>query len=151
MEERQILAPEQIFFDIDEGSQKEIFIKIASVAEKLNFIKNKKERKLIKDFYKREKESSTGFGDGFAIPHARSNDIIKPGIFFLRLNKGVEWNALDSKPVKIIIALVVPLNEASDTHLELLSKVAQNIIKSEVQKVLTNSKNKNEVMKNLMS
>ncbi|MBE4703825.1 PTS sugar transporter subunit IIA [Spiroplasma platyhelix] len=148
MEKNQILKPEQIFLDIDESSQKETFIKIASVAKELNFIN--KEKKLIKAFYKREKESSTGFGDGFAIPHARNNDIKKPGIFFLRLKDGVEWDALDGNPVKIVIALIVPLDKASDTHLELLSKVAQRIIKPEVQKVLSTSKDKEKILKELM-
>lgn len=149
MEKNQILKAEQIFLDIEVDSQKEAFMKIASVAKELNFIK--KEKKLIKAFYKREKESSTGFGDGFAIPHARNNDISKAGIFFLRLKDGIEWQALDNKKVKVIIALIVPLNKAQDTHLELLSKVAQKIIKSDVQKVLINSKNKNEIIKELIS
>lgn len=148
MEKNQILKAEQIFLDIDEASQKEVFEKIASVAKELNFIN--KEKKLIKAFYKREKESSTGFGDGFAIPHARNNDIKQPGIFFLRLKDGVEWDALDGQPVKIVIALIVPLDKAADTHLELLSKVAQRIIKSEVQKVLSTSKNEKEIIKELM-
>lgn len=148
MEKNQILKAEQVFLDIEESSQKETFEKIASVAKELNFIS--KEKKLIKAFYKREKESSTGFGDGFAIPHARNNDIKEPGIFFLRLKDGVEWDALDGNPVKIVIALIVPLSKASDTHLELLSKVAQRIIKPEVQKVLTKSKNKEEIIKELM-
>lgn len=148
MDKNQILKPEQVFLDIEESSQKETFAKIASVAKELNFIS--KEKKLIKAFYKREKESSTGFGDGFAIPHARNNDIKQAGIFFVRLKNGVEWDALDGNPVKIVIALIVPLDKASDTHLELLSKVAQKIIKPEVQKVLSSSKNKDEIIKELM-
>lgn len=148
MEEKQILAPEQIFFDVEAKTQEEVFAQIASIAKELSFIK--KERKLVKAFYKREKESSTGFGDGFAIPHARTNDIVKPGIFFLRLKKGIEWDALDGKPVRFIIALIVPLNQAGDTHLELLSQVAQRIIKSNVQDMLANSKNKEEIVKELI-
>lgn len=149
MEKNQILKAEQIFLDIDESSQKETFEKIASVAKELTFIN--KEKKLIKAFYKREKESSTGFGDGFAIPHARNNDIKKPGIFFLRLKDSVEWDALDGNPVKIVIALIVPLTKASDTHLELLSKVAQKIVRPEVQKVLSTSNDKEKIIKELMS
>lgn len=145
----EVLSLNQIFIDSDENSQDGVFNKIATVAKELNFIN--KEKKLVKAFSQREKESSTGFGDGFAIPHARSNDILKTGIFFLRLNNGVEWNALDSKPVKIIIALIVPLNEAGDTHMQLLSKVAQKIIKSEVQEILSTTRDKNEIMKVLLS
>jgi len=88
MESIKIIVPEQVIFDTDASSQKEVFSKIADLAKQLNFIH--KEKKLIKAFKKREKESTTGFGDGFAIPHARTKDILKPGVFFVRLNQGVE-------------------------------------------------------------
>lgn len=148
MESTKIIVPEQVVLDIDASSQKEVFSKIADLAKQLNFIH--KEKKLIKAFKKREKEDTTGFGDGFAIPHARSKDILKAGVFFVRLNEGVEWRALDSNPVKIIIALIVPIDKAADTHLDLLSKIAQKIVKPEVQKILSDSKNSQQIIKTLI-
>lgn len=148
MESIKIIVPEQVIFDTDASSQKEVFSKIADLAKQLNFIH--KEKKLIKAFKKREKESTTGFGDGFAIPHARTKDILKPGVFFVRLNQGVEWDALDGNPVKIVIALIVPTNKAADTHLDLLSKIAQKIVKPDIQKVLSDSKDPKQVIKALI-
>lgn len=148
MESIKIIVPEQVIFDTDASSQKEVFSKIADLAKQLNFIH--KEKKLIKAFKKREKESTTGFGDGFAIPHARTKDILKPGVFFLRLNQGVEWDALDGNPVKIVIALIVPTDKAADTHLDLLSKIAQKIVKPDIQKVLSDSKDPKQVIKALI-
>ena len=148
MESIKIIVPEQVIFDTDASSQKEVFSKIADLAKQLNFIH--KEKKLIKAFKKREKESTTGFGDGFAIPHARTKDILKPGVFFVRLNQGVEWDALDGKPVKIVIALIVPTDKAADTHLDLLSKIAQKIVKPDIQKVLSDSKDPKQVIKALI-
>ncbi len=149
MESIKIIIPEQIVFDVDASSQKEVFSKIADLAKQQNFIH--KEKKLIKAFKKREKESTTGFGDGFAIPHARTKDILKPGVFFIRLNQGVEWNALDGNPVKIVIALIVPTDKAADTHLDLLSKIAQKIVKPDIQKVLSDSKDPKQVIKALIA
>ena len=148
MESIKIIVPEQVIFDTDASSQKEVFSKIADLAKQLNFIR--KEKKLIKAFKKREKESTTGFGDGFAIPHARTKDILKPGVFFVRLNQGVEWDALDGNPVKIVIALIVPTDKAADTHLDLLSKIAQKIVKPDIQKVLSDSKDPKQVIKALI-
>lgn len=148
MESSNIIGPEQVILDIDAGSQKEVFATIAEIAKKLNFID--KEKKLIKAFKKREKETTTGFGDGFAIPHARTKDIHKAGVFFVRLNNGVEWKALDGNPVKIAIALIVPIDKAADTHLDLLSKIAQKIIKPEVQKTLSTSKDPKQIIKTLI-
>ncbi|MCL6429186.1 hypothetical protein LT335_00748 [Spiroplasma sp. JKS002669] len=148
MESIKIIVPEQVIFDTDASSQKEVFSKIADLAKQLNFIH--KEKKLIKAFKKREKESTTGFGDGFAIPHARTKDILKPGVFFVRLNQGVEWDALDGNPVKIVIALIVPTDKAADTHLDLLSKIAQKIVKPDIQKVLSDSKDPKQVIKALI-
>lgn len=148
MESIKIIVPEQVIFDTDASSQKEVFSKIADLAKQLNFIH--KEKKLIKAFKKREKESTTGFGGGFAIPHARTTDILKPGVFFVRLNQGVEWKALDNSPVKIVIALIVPADKAADTHLDLLSKIAQKIVKPDIQKVLSDSKDPKQVIKALI-
>ncbi|MDQ7982640.1 MAG: PTS sugar transporter subunit IIA [Spiroplasma sp.] len=148
METTNILVSEQVVLDSDASDQKEVFAKIAELAKQHGFIK--KEKKLIKAFKKREKESTTGFGDGFAIPHARTKDITKAGVFFVRLNNGVEWKALDGNPVNIIIALVVPMDKAADVHLDLLSKIAQKIIKPEVQKTLSTSKDTKQIIKVLV-
>lgn len=71
----------------------------------------------------RENMSSTGFGNGFAIPHARVEGIDQPRAAFLRLERAVDFNSIDEHPVDLIFGIVVPA-EATETHLKLLAQVA---------------------------
>ena len=59
---------------------------------------------VVADLRAREGEASTGFGDGIAIPHAKSPNVTAPSIVFARLGAGVEWNALDGEPLKELFA-----------------------------------------------
>lgn len=72
----------------------------------------------------REKLGSTGLGHGVAIPHGRMNDIDTPRVALLRLQEGVDFDAIDNEPVDILIALVVPVDSTSE-HLELLAQLAR--------------------------
>lgn len=145
-----ILTEEQIFLESTCKTQAEAFQEIALSAKKLGFLrKDVNEKSLISSFLSREKEGTTGFGGGVAIPHARNEDIIKSGIFIIRFKEPVSWNALDEQPVKAIIALIVPLKSAADQHLEILSKVAQKLTKPEFQSVLLTSKDKKVIIKAL--
>lgn len=144
----EILSTEQVLLDLSLNSQEEVFNEIAKKALELGFIK--KEKKLIKSFKHRESESTTGFGDGFAIPHARDKVVLKTGIFIVRLTQGVEWKALDDQPVKLAIALIVPKDKAADQHLELLSKVAVKLTQEAVQKILLTFNDKETIIKEIL-
>lgn len=138
-----ILTEEQVFLESTCKTQAEAFQEIAVSAKKLGFLKkDASEKSLVTSFLNREEEGTTGFGDGVAVPHARNEDIIKPGIFIMRFKEPVSWKALDDQPVKAIIALMVPLKSADNQHLEILSKVAQKLTKPEFQSVLLKSKDK---------
>lgn len=82
---------------------------------------------VVADLRAREGEASTGFGDGIAIPHAKSPNVTAPSIVFARLGAGVEWNALDGEPVDTVINILVP-EGGSNTHLQLLAKLARNLV-----------------------
>ncbi|MDP9907292.1 PTS system fructose-specific IIA component [Arthrobacter bambusae] len=51
----------------------------------------------------------------------------------VRLNTAVDWDSLDSKPIQLAIALLIPEGEAGTTHLKLLSRVAKTLMKSDVR------------------
>lgn len=145
-----ILTEEQVFLESICKTQVEVFQKIAVAAKKLGFFKkDASEKFLVNSFLNREKEGTTAFGGGVAVPHARNEDIIKPGIFIMRFKQPVSWKALDDQPVKAIIALIVPLKSAENQHLEILSKVAQKLTTPEFQSVLLTSKDKKVIIKAL--
>lgn len=121
-------SKDNVSLDIDLNNQEEVLETIANKAQELGYTNNS--QSLKNDFLEREKEFSTGFGNGVAIPHAKTNDIIEPSVFFVRLNNGVEWKAMDNEPVNLVIAIIVP-QDASKEHLDTLAKLSRKIIHQE--------------------
>lgn len=72
----------------------------------------------------RERLGSTGLGHGVAIPHGRMAEIDTPRVAVLRLEQGVDFEAIDHEPVDILIALIVP-EESTGEHLDLLAQLAR--------------------------
>lgn len=71
----------------------------------------------------RERLGSTSVGHGLAIPHGRINNLKKITGAFIHLNQGIDFNAVDNKPVDMLFALVVP-EESTDEHLQILALLA---------------------------
>lgn len=72
----------------------------------------------------RERLGSTGIGHGIAIPHGRLKAAEGPIAAFASLDRGVDFDALDGRPVDLICALVVPA-ESTEEHLQLLASLAE--------------------------
>ena len=83
----------------------------------------------------RERLGSTGLGHGVAIPHARTNGIDKAIGAILKLQQGIDYDAVDQQPVDFLFALLVPEN-STEQHLELLSQLAEMFSDEEVLKQL---------------
>ena len=71
----------------------------------------------------RERLGSTGLANGIALPHARFQGVSKASGAFLRLEEGIDFDAVDEQPVDLIFALLVPEN-ATQEHLDLLAHLA---------------------------
>jgi PTS system nitrogen regulatory IIA component len=72
----------------------------------------------------RERLGSTGFGKGFALPHARLDALPAFFALFVRLERPIEFAAIDGQPVDLIILLLTPAN-ASDQHLATLAALSR--------------------------
>jgi nitrogen PTS system EIIA component len=72
----------------------------------------------------REKLSTTGIGFGIAIPHCKSSEVGELQVVVGRFEQGVDFNALDGKPVKLLFLLVAP-EQSSSEHLKVLAKIAR--------------------------
>jgi len=74
----------------------------------------------------REHLGSTGIGHGVAIPHGRMPDLAAPILALARHSEGIDFDAIDGKPVHIVVLLLVP--DCDDRqHLELLAQLARNL------------------------
>lgn len=141
-----ILKEKYIFLDKESTTRDEVLNFICQKAEELNIIADKTSKKVFNSFIKRENESTTGFEEGFSIPHAISSNILEPAIIFIRLKTGVDWHSIDNKPTKFIIALFIPENQRSSSHMEVLSSIAVGLLNNDFKNILINSKNENEIL-----
>jgi mannitol/fructose-specific phosphotransferase system IIA component (Ntr-type) len=85
----------------------------------------KNEQMLFKMLKRRENLGSTGIGRGIAIPHCRSVVVQKLRVAFGRQRAGVDFKAIDDKPVKFFFLIVAPPLEVSNQYLPVLGKIAQ--------------------------
>jgi len=76
----------------------------------------------------RESAYSTGLGHGFAIPHCRSDAITANSIAILKLSKPLDWGSLDGAPVRVVILLAVREADASNSHMQVLAKLARKLM-----------------------
>jgi mannitol/fructose-specific phosphotransferase system IIA component (Ntr-type) len=80
---------------------------------------------LFKMLKRRENLGSTGIGRGIAIPHCRSLVVAKLRVAFGRKLEGIDFRAIDDKPVHYLFLIVAPPLEVSNQYLPVLGKIAQ--------------------------
>ena len=88
-------------------------------------LEDKSEAMLFKMLKRRENLGSTGIGRSIAIPHCRSLVVTKLRVAFGRRSAGVDFRAIDDKPVKFFFLIVAPPLEVSNQYLPVLGKIAQ--------------------------
>ena len=85
----------------------------------------KSEAMLFKMLKRRETLGSTGIGQNIAIPHCRSLVVSKLRVAFARKKDGIDFGAIDGKPVHYFFLIVAPPLEVSNQYLPVLGKIAQ--------------------------
>ena len=105
-------------------------VEMLNAAGKLN---DKEEYK--KQILKRESQSSTGLEEGIAIPHAKTAAVKIPSIAFGLSKNGVDYESLDGEPSKLFFMIAAPAN-ASDTHIEILSKLTTMLLDDDIRERL---------------
>lgn len=103
-----------------------------------------------KEMYKagvlaREEESTTGIGEGIAIPHAKNDGVKAPGLAAMLVKEGVDFRALDDEPVNVIFLIAAP-NTKENVHLEVLSKLSVLLMNSEFIENLKKAQTKEEFL-----
>ncbi|WOH35875.1 PTS IIA-like nitrogen regulatory protein PtsN [Thalassotalea fonticola] len=118
----QLLSPDCTLCAVQGKSKKNILEQISAIAA--NKISSATAKELLNSLTKREKLSSTGIGNGIAIPHGKINNSESPVAVLLTTDKPVIFDAIDDKPVDIFFALFVPEDHCQQ-HLETLASVAR--------------------------
>ena len=92
----------------------------------------------------REKLGSTGIGDGIAIPHGKLNIVDDLAISFGRSKEGIDFKAMDGKPVYLFFLLLAPENAAGQ-HLKMLAKLSRMLKDATFRKNLLEAPSKEEI------
>ena len=93
--------------------------------------------------YAREEESTTGVGEGIAIPHGKGDCVDKPGLAAMVIKDGVDFEALDEEPVNILFLIAAPDTE-DNVHLDVLSKLSMMLMDEDFRNSLINAKDVDE-------
>jgi PTS system nitrogen regulatory IIA component len=110
-------------------SKKKILETIAELASAQ--LPNLTSTDILESLLNREKLGSTGIGNGIAIPHGRIQNSAKAVAVLITTDSGVNYDAIDKRPVDIFCALLVPEDQC-DTHLSTLSSIAKTFDNKEI-------------------
>ncbi|MCC2249509.1 MAG: PTS sugar transporter subunit IIA [Bacillota bacterium] len=114
-----------VVFNSDIETKDDALRFIASFAEHIGIVKSSKS--YYKGLKKREKEVTTGFKDGIAIPHCKHKTVLKPALMLVKFTQPIEWESMDKKAVHITFALAIPEGENQE-HLKALSTISRALI-----------------------
>ncbi len=99
-----------------------------------------------KQVYAREEESTTGIGEGIAIPHGKCDAVNKPGLAAMVVRDGVDFDALDGEPVTLMFLIAAP-NTEDNIHLDVLSKLSVLMMDEDFSNDLRNAESVEEFLK----
>ena len=98
------------------------------------------------EVYRREEESTTGIGEGIAIPHGKGPFVDRPGLAAMVVKNGVDFDSLDGEPVHLIFLIAAP-NTEDNVHLDVLSKLSMLLMDETFAANLKNASTVEEFLK----
>lgn len=119
-----VLNERLIQLDIKGTKKEEVLNELVDILYQEKMIISKEE--FLKDVYMREEEGLTGIGDHVAIPHGKSDSVIRTAVAIGRSKQDIEWNSIDGKPVRIVFLLAIKSLDRT-VHIRLLSRIATSL------------------------
>ncbi|WP_144903672.1 PTS sugar transporter subunit IIA [Halobellus captivus] len=89
----------------------------------------------LESLREREKEATTGVGMGIGIPHAKTSAVDEPSVAFARSTEGIDFDAMDDKPARLLFMILVPA-EGGEEHLQILSALSRALMHEDVRETL---------------
>ena len=121
MQLKDFFTPDALTFNLRGGSKDEVLAELVGLLH----MDERSTGTLLRIIQRRENLGSTGIGRGIAIPHCRSLVVNRLRLAFGRRSEGIEYQAIDGKPVSHFFLIVAPPLEISNQYLPVLGKIAQ--------------------------
>lgn len=139
-----LLKKQGIALDVKVSSKDEAIDKLVNLMDASGNLNDKKEYK--NKVLERESLSTTGIGDGIAIPHAKTKAVKNPGLSSMVVKDGVDYDSLDGAPAKLFFMIAAP-ESANNLHLEVLARLSTILMDESFRESLINAKSKEEYLK----
>ena len=136
-----LLSPKSIFVDTEITSKKKLLELIANIVADRTQLP---ESVIYNSLLNRERLGSTGLGNGFAVPHARLENLDHTLGFFFRLNEPINFESPDNIPVDLVFTIVIP-EEATEEHLIILSSLAGIFSRPEICEAIRAASDRDEI------
>lgn len=139
----ELLTKDTILLDVDAVSKQEVIEELITQLDEAGKLNDKEA--FLSDILAREAQSTTGIGDGIAIPHAKSAAVKAPAIAFGRSKEGLDYDSLDGQPAHLFF-MIAATDGANDDHLEALSRLATFLMDDKFRNEVLNAKTKEDVL-----
>lgn len=137
----QVLNRETMVLDMKAQTKEEAIDELIDVLDQAGKLHDRLAFK--KTVWQREKESSTGIGEGVAIPHGKSNAVKTPAIAFGRSREGIDFASLDGEPAHLFF--LIAAKDAHVSHLETLSQLSTYLMDQDFRGELLAARTKKDV------
>ena len=134
----QVLKKENIIARLSAQSKNEALEKLVQILYEGGYLEDKDA--FLADVLQREEISTTGIGNGIAIPHGKSSAVKETTVAIGRLTSSLEWESVDDKPVELIVLLAVNDADKTGIHVKLLSEMARKLASEQNCKKLLDAK-----------
>lgn len=121
MEIYELLTPAGVVANLRAANKRQA---LQELARRVAALIGQDEHKIFETLLEREQLGSTGIGGGTAVPHGRLPNLAKPIALFARLEKPIDFDAIDALPVDLIFVLLTP-SAASADHLKALARISR--------------------------
>lgn len=139
-----LLSEKTISIDVKAASKEDVIKQAVALIGKSGVIKDLPDYE--KGVFAREEESTTGIGEGIAIPHCKNDVVSAPALAAMVIPEGVDYASLDGEPVHLLFLIAAP-NSEDNVHLDVLARLSEMLMNDEFKNKLLAAKSKKEFLK----
>ncbi|PEU77325.1 PTS fructose transporter subunit IIC [Bacillus cereus] len=140
----ELLKRDTVIMNLTASNKEAVIDELVEKLDGANRLNSKAEFK--EAILKRESQSTTGIGEGIAIPHAKTKAVKQPAICFGRSVSGINYESLDGQPAHLFF-MIAASEGANNTHLETLSRLSTLLMDEEFRKQLLEAKDEEELLR----
>ncbi|EMI9090520.1 MULTISPECIES: PTS fructose transporter subunit IIABC [unclassified Bacillus (in: firmicutes)] len=140
----ELLKKDTVIMNLTASNKEAVIDELVEKLASANRLNSKAEFK--EAIFKRESQSTTGIGEGIAIPHAKTKAVKQPAICFGRSVSGINYESLDGQPAHLFF-MIAASEGANNTHLETLSRLSTLLMDEGFRRQLLEAKDGEELLR----